>query len=123
MKKLVANYKLTQKIFLSIIVVLLLSFSMPVKSQAGLGGLLLDPLFDLIGTVLDVFVGGLQAFLVDGEFSNTEEGDSEGILNAFLVSKDKFDPSKYPEFAYSTGNGEAEVTVSEDELDKSFWRK
>lgn len=121
MKKLIANHKLTQKIFLSIIIVLLLSFTVPVKSQAGLGGILLDPLFDLVGTVLDIVTGALQAFLVDGEFSNTEEGDSGGFLNAYLVDKDKFDASKYPEFAYHTGSGEAQVSISEDELDKSIF--
>lgn len=121
MKKLIADYKLTQKIVLSIIIVLLLSFAVPVKSQAGLGGILLDPLFDLVGTVLDIVTGALQAFLVDGEFSNAEDGDSEGFLNAYLVDKDKFDASKYPEFAYSTGNGEAQVEINVDELDKGFF--
>ena len=123
MKKLMANHKFTQKIFLSIIVVLLLSFVMPVKSQASLGGILLDPLFDLVGTVLDIVTGALQAFLVDGEFSNAEEGDSGGFLNAYLIEKDKFDASKYPEFAYHTGNGEAQVEISEDDLDKNFFGK
>lgn len=123
MKKLVAKNKLTQKIFLSIIVVLLLSFAVPVKSQAGIGGILLDPLFDLVGTVLDVFVGALQAFLVDGEFNNSE--DSSG-LNFYLADKDDFMSkvdSEYKDFKYSTGNGEAQITISDEELDKSFWRK
>lgn len=125
MKKLIANYKLTQKIFLSIIIVLLLSFAVPVKSQAGIGGILLDPLFDLVGTVLDIVTGALQAFLVDGEFNNSE--DSSG-LNFYLADKDDFMSKavvggEYEEFAYHTGNGEAQVSISEDELDKSFWRK
>ena len=30
---------------------------------------------------------------------------------------------EYKEFKYSTGNGEAQITMSVDELDKSFWRK
>lgn len=123
MKKLMANHKLTQKIFLSIIVVLLLSFAVPVKSQAGLGGILLDPLFDLVGTVLDVVTGALQAFLVDGEFNNSE--DSSG-LNFYLADKDDFMSkvdSEYKEFKHHTGSGEAEVIIDKDELDKSFWRK
>jgi len=123
MKKLIAKNKLTQKIFLSIIVVLLLSFAVPVKSQAGLGGILLDPLFDLVGTVLDVFVGALQAFLVDGEFNNSK--DSSG-LNFYLADKEDFMSkvdNEYKDFKYSTGNGEAQITMSVDELDKSFWRK
>ena len=123
MEKLIANHKLTQKIFLSIIVVLLLSFAVPVKSQAGIGGILLDPLFDLVGTILDVFVGALQAFLVDGEFNNSE--DSSG-LNFYLADKDDFMSKiddEFKEFKYSTGNGEAKITINADELDKSIWRK
>lgn len=121
MKKLIANHKLTQKIFLSIIVVLLLSFTVPVKSQAGLGGILLDPLFDLVGTILDVVTGALQAFLVDGEFNNSE--DSSG-LNFYLADKDDFMSkvdNEYKEFKYHTGSGEAEVEISADDLDKSFF--
>lgn len=121
MKKLMANHKLTQKIFLSIIVVLLLSFTMPAKSQAGLGGILLDPLFDLVGTLLDVVTGALQAFLVDGEFNNSS--DSSG-LNFYLADKDDFMSkvdSEYKEFKYHTGSGEAEVFIDEDELDKSIF--
>ena len=123
MEKLIANHKLTQKIFLSIIVVLLLSFAVPVKSQEGVGGILLDPLFELVGTILDVFVGALQAFLVDGEFNNSE--DSSG-LNFYLADKDDFMSKiddEYKEFKYSTGNGEAQITINADELDKSIWRK
>ena len=118
-----ANHKLTQKIFLSIIVVLLLSFAVPVRSQAGIGGILLDPLFELVGTILDVFVGALQAFLVDGEFNNSE--DSSG-LNFYLADKGNFMSKiddEYKEFKYSTGNGEAQITINADELDKSIWRK
>lgn len=123
MKKLVANYKLTQKIVLSIIIVLLLSFAVPIKSQAGLGGILLDPLFDLVGTFLDVITGALQAFLVDGEFNNS--ADSSG-LNFYLADRDDFMSkvdSEYKEFKHHTGSGEAEVIIDKDELDKSFWRK
>ena len=121
MKKLMANHKLTQKIFLSIIVVLLLSFTVPIKSQAGLGGILLDPLFDLLGTLLDVVTGALQAFLIDGEFNNS--ADSSG-LNFYLADKDDFMSkvdTEYKEFKYHTGNGEAKVSISEDELDKSIF--
>lgn len=125
MKKLMTNHKITQKIFLSIIIVLLLSFAVPVKSQAGIGGLLLDPLFDLVGTIFDVAVGALQAFLVDGEFNNSE--DSSG-LNFYLADKNDFikkavPGGAYEEFAYHTGSGEAKVEISTNDLDKGFWRK
>ena len=124
MKKLVANHKLTQKIFLSIIIVLLLSFAVPVKSQAGVGGLLLDAVFDLFGTILDVVIGGLQAFLVDGEFSNSD--GSAGFLNFFLADREEFMSKiddEYREFKYSTGNGESQVQISEEELDNNDRKK
>lgn len=135
MKKLVAKHKLTQKIFLSIIIVLLLSFAVPVKSHAGIGGLLLDPLFDLVGTVADVICGALQAFLVDGEFRNTE--DSSG-LNFYLANKDDFKQTvngtpgpnataeeiekynKYSEFKYDE-NSDVKEEIYANELDKNLW--
>ena len=82
MKKLITKNKIIQKTVISIMIVSLLSFAVPVRSQAGIGGVLLDPLFDLIGTLFDVVVGGLQAFLVDGQMNNSDDG---GVLNLFLA--------------------------------------
>ena len=87
MKKRFISKNMIQKTLISIIIVLLLSFAVPVKSQAGIGGILLDPIFDLAGTLFDAVLGGLQMFLVDGEFKTSSDG---GLLNPFLVEPDAF---------------------------------
>ena len=86
MKKLLTSQKFIQKTFISIIIVLLLSFSVPVKSQAGIGGMLLDPLFDLVSTIFDVVTGALQVFLLDGNF-----GVDSGA-NVFMIHSDEVPP-------------------------------
>jgi len=53
MKRLLNSKKFIQKTLITIIIMLLLSFAVPVKSHAGKGGILLDPIFNLTGTVLD----------------------------------------------------------------------
>ena len=112
MKKLLTSQKFIQKTFISIIIVLLLSFSMPVKSQAGFGGMLLEPLTDLIGTLFDVVTAGLQMFLVDGSFGN---GDDGGIVSVFMVKRDNIPPELQP-------NGETVTeTIEENELDSNIF--
>lgn len=119
MKKLITKNKILQKTVISIIIVLLLSFAVPVRSQAGIGGVLLDPLFDLVGTIFDVVVGGLQAFLVDGQMDNSDDG---GILNLFLAKPEvllKNENGKYNEFQYPTGSEPMEK-IKESGLDKTI---
>lgn len=89
MKKLMANRNLIQKICISIIIVLLLSFAVPIKSQATFGGTLMGFVNDLVGAVFDVITGALQAFLVDGEINNVD-GDDNGIVNVFMISHDAY---------------------------------
>lgn len=123
MKRLLSSKKFIQKIFISIIIVLLFSFAVPVRSQAGIGGILFDPLVDLVGTIFDAVVGGLQMFLMNGEF-NEVDGDDNGFLNAFMVNKDKFEENeggKYNEFKSSNADKEAEVTISEEDLDSKYY--
>ena len=127
MKKRFISKNMIQKTLISIIIVLLLSFAVPVRSQAGIGGILLDPLFDLVGTLCDVIVGGLQMFLVDGEFNNSSDGS---LLNPFLVDPEVFEVNgsgeyvnengKYEEFKYNNGEGTSQEVISEDELEKGL---
>lgn len=117
MKKRFISKNMIQKTLISIIIVLLLSFAVPVKSQAGIGGILLDPIFDLAGTLFDAVLGGLQMFLVDGEFKTSSDG---GLLNPFLVEPDAFVANangEYDEFQYNNGPGTTEEVISEDELE------
>lgn len=119
MKKLITKNKIIQKTVISIMIVSLLSFAVPVRSQAGIGGVLLDPLFDLIGTLFDVVVGGLQAFLVDGQMNNSDDG---GVLNLFLADPKDFlknENGKYDEFQYPAG-AEPMEKIKKSGLDKKI---
>lgn len=102
------------------VIVLLCTFIIPTRSQAGIGGLLMDPIVDLLGTIADVFPGALQAFLVDGDFNNAN-GEDNGLLNLFMVKHDKFNATDYPEFATSSSEKEAQVPVDVEELDKDYY--
>lgn len=126
MKKLISNKNFKQKTIMSIIIVLLLSFAVPIQSRAGIGGILFDPLVDIVGMIGDAIVGAMQMCLVDGEFNNSD-GDG-GLLNGFMVAPDDFMAGKdttYKKWRYSTSNSsgkKAEVTVKEEDLDSgSFW--
>lgn len=127
MKKQIISKNMIQKTLISIIIVLLLTFTVPVRSQASIGGMLLDPLFDLIGTLCDAVVGGLQMFLVDGNLNNSSDGS---LLNPFLVEPEVFEVNgngeyvnenaKYEEFKYNNGEGTSQEVISEDELEKGL---
>lgn len=120
MKKRFISKNMIQKTLISIIIVLLLSFAVPVRSQAGIGGILLDPFIDLLGTLGDAIIGGLQVFLVDGEFNNSES--SLFTFSPFLVEPDEIEnASEYPEFQYSDQNGETKEVISEDDLDGNLF--
>ena len=54
---------------IAIIIMLLFTFSVPTRAQADPGGVLLGPVFDLFSSIGDVILAGLNAFLVDGEFT------------------------------------------------------
>lgn len=68
MKKLFTNKNFIQKAIIAIVIVLLFTFAVPTYSRADVGGVLLGPVFDLFSSIGDVFLAGLNAFLVDGEF-------------------------------------------------------
>lgn len=69
MKKLFTNKNFIQKAMIAIVIVLLFTFAVPTRSSADVGGVLLGPIFDLLSSIGDVILAGLNAFLVDGEFT------------------------------------------------------
>ena len=69
MEKLFTNKNFIQKTIIAIVIMLLFSFAVPTYSRADVGGVLLGPVFDLLSFIGDVILGGLNAFLVDGEFT------------------------------------------------------
>ena len=68
--KFFTNKSITQKIIIAIIISLLFGFVFPTYSQAAPGGIIMDAIVDFVGVVFDAVIGGLQKFLVDGNFNN-----------------------------------------------------
>lgn len=80
------NHKgVVQKIIISLMVVILISFSVPVKVHASFGGKLMEPIMNLVISLADVVQGALQGNLVgtkqwygsvalDGDDGNFQEG-------------------------------------------------
>lgn len=128
MKKIITSHKFTQKMFLAIMIILLLNFAVPTRSQAGIGGMLLDPLVDLLGTICDIVTGALQGFLVDGQMNNNKDSDL-GFTNWFMIDVNNFKKDletdnaserKYADWEVSE-NEEADETFKENELDSGWF--
>lgn len=118
--KFLTKKSITQKIIIVAIISILFGFAFPTYSKAGVGGVLIDPIVDFVGVLFDAVVGGLQMFLVDGTFNNSDSNN--GLRNAFLIDVDDFknNPDKYSEFTYKPGSAATEE-ISEEELSKNMW--
>ena len=60
---------ITQKIILLIIIAILWNFAFPTFSRAGIGGILFEPVVDLITTVGDSILAILQSYLYNGKLN------------------------------------------------------
>lgn len=99
---------ITQKIISAVILVTLCNFVFPMYSRADVGGLLFDPIANLVMSVGDVVVAALQMFLYDGSFTGT-------IGSIFS------DYTTIPEMQYT---GDNPVNVDADRLENlwnSIW--
>lgn len=118
MKKLTEK-NVTQKIVITILIVLSFNFVVPTFSRADFGGMLLSPVVSLIGTVCDAVVASLQFFMYDG---GTSGGDS--IWGGFTVKADDFknNPEKYPDMQYNTsgGNTKYEPDIKASDFDRGW---
>ena len=67
--KLLAKKGIVQKIIIAILIVMSCNFIMPTVSSAfDVGGLLLEPVTDLVTTIGDTILSALQNFLYNGEW-------------------------------------------------------
>ncbi len=64
--KIFTKKSITQKIILIVIIAILWNFVFPTFSRADIGGVLFDPIADIIMTIGDAVVALLQAFFYDG---------------------------------------------------------
>lgn len=70
MKKIV-NKGTIKKVILTLIIAITMNFACPIYSQADVGGLLFDPIANLVMSIGDVVVAAFQMFFYDGSFSGT----------------------------------------------------
>lgn len=89
--KIFTNKNITQKIILAVVIVTLCNFIFPTCSRASVGGLLFDPIANIVVSVCDVIVSAFQNFFYDGT-----------NLNALAMISNIFaDYKNIPEMAYS----------------------
>lgn len=126
--KLLTEKGIVQKIIITIIIVMLLNFMIPTVSSAfDLGGLLFEPITDLVTTVGDSILSALQKYLYNGDWGNftSDEGvvsnTAQGLANILLganwfVSVQSGDDPLYPEMVYEGGDPN-EVVIYESDFD------
>lgn len=105
--------KSIQKIVILIVIVLSFNFIMPTYSRADFGGVLFEPLVDLVAGIGDAVLAALQYFMYDG-------GASLNGQNVFSVSvpNKAFSPQ---DFGLNASAGEINTQVSEENLDEVGW--
>lgn len=112
MKKLFTNKNFIQKAIIAIVIILLFTFCVPTRANADVGGVLLGPIFDLLSSIGDAILAGLNAFLVNGEFIP----DNESLFDITLVTwkqapfngETTTDRPELNEAAYNTSGAMAE---------------
>lgn len=103
--KIFTKKSITQKIMLMVIIAILWNFVFPTFSRADLGGLLFDPIANLIMSILDVVVAVLQVFFYDG-FNN---GQIPGIFQNY---------TNFPDMMKTTSNV---VSINSSDLTFNVW--
>lgn len=100
-----------QKTILVILTVLLLNFIVPTYSHAGIGGVLFNPLLDLVAAIGDIFEGLLQYFMTGNAVANGAEGLKDfGIM----VKKDN-------EAVKAEAGAVPDVEISVDDIDLGWF--
>lgn len=127
--KLFTEKGIVQKIIIAVIIVTLLNFMIPTVSSAfDVGGLLFEPITDLVTTIGDSILSALQRFLYDGNLGNFQseggvvKSTASGLANILLganwfisVQSDEQNPM-FPEMVYEGGDPN-EVVINESEFD------
>lgn len=100
-----------QKIIIAVLIVILCNFIFPTYSRAGIGGILFDPIFDLIVGIGDSVISVLQACLYDGNINY-----ASGLLNVVAgANYIKIFQETYPDMNYSGPNITSSTT--QDQID------
>lgn len=121
---------ITQKIILVVILMTLCNFMFPIRSRADFGGLLFDPIANLVMSIGDVIVGALQTFFYDGSFTDTVStifGDYNQIpemkytgTNTINIDANKFSANGWDKFWSTLTDSLYEVPTIQYSIDKIF---
>lgn len=103
MKKYI-NKGTSKKIILALIIVTVLNFMCPMHSYADVGGVLFDPISNLVTSIGDVILSALQYFLYDGSIDFTTSGISNIFGNVNTLDDFK---NKYPDMQFDTSTTNA----------------
>lgn len=115
--KLLTEKGIVQKIIIAVIIVTLLNFMIPTVSSAfSIGGLLFEPITDLVTTVGDSILSALQNFLYNGKW-DVGGGMANLLLGAnYFVAAQVGENPLYPEMVYEGGDPN-EVEINESDFD------
>lgn len=118
MKK-ITKKSILQKITISILsIMLLFNFIVPTYSHAGIGGVLTDPIFDLIALLGDTLIG-----LVQGAMNISVGEEFSASNNAYMVDVEDFNAnSKYADFK-NTDEATIKKTIDASELNLGWGGK
>lgn len=126
--KIFTNKNVTQKVIITILIVLSFNFIVPSYSQADFGGVLMGPVIDLLSGIGDVVLSALQYFMYDGEISVGGAGSAAAntaltIVNpydSFLLMRSSGDfDSKLSEYEMNTSDS-PDITVDSSQFDKGW---
>ena len=120
MKRLIENKGLWKKLLISICIVSTLTCSVPVYSQAGVGGILEDALTQFFAMLFDTVVSGLQMFLVDGQFDSTDGFGFMAKSEEFRIGNSL--PENLKEFAPNYTEGNSKVVIEKKDLEKADFK-
>ena len=121
MKKIFSK-NVTNKVLIFVLIVLLINFIVPTYSQADFGGVLFDPLVDLISAIGDALLAALQYFMYDGNVSLQDQSLFALTVPNLVFSPTDFEVGLTNEETQDLANGNLEIyKINEDTLDDTSW--
>lgn len=103
--KLFNHRGVVQKIIIALIIVILVNFTIPIKSQADFGGTLFEPITQLVANIGDVVLGILQKFMLGTKYAYSS------------IMLEKENPTVTDGYISQTDGKNIDVTVDRDDLD------
>lgn len=103
--KLFNHRGVVQKIIIALIIVILVNFTVPIKSQADFGGTLFEPITQLVANIGDVVLGFLQKFMLGTKYAYSS------------IMLEKENPTVTDGYISQTAGKDVDVTVNRGDLD------